>query len=179
MTVEEYEERMNQLVMDLPEMHANLLVGVANTAAVLIKQRIQTTGTDANGNKFKSYSDWYQKYKTAKGKNKGFTDFSFTNRMWTNIQLIQEKSSDTIAVITAKDKGSAGSNIQVTVKGHERKGKPIKSFSKNVYVPSNYEKLEKNTKKFGEILMLSKTEIEDLKSDYDNGILDIFRAHGL
>lgn len=179
MTFEEYNQRMDQLVKDLPESHANLLIGIANTAAALIKRRIQTTGTDANGNKFRAYSDWYQKYKTEKGKNKGFTDFSFTNRMWTNIQLIKDKSNGTVAVITAQDKGSKGGNVSVPVRAHERKGKKVAATTKNVYVPSNYEKLEKNTKSFGEILNLSKQEIEDLKEDYDKGILQIFRDHGL
>lgn len=179
MTFEEYNQRMNDLIKDIPEAHASLLIGIANTATAIIKQRIQTTGIDANCNKYHAYSAWYQKYKTEKGKNKGFTDFSFTNRMWTNIQLIKDKSNGTIAVITAQDKGSKGGNISVPVKAHKRKGKQIAATTKNVYVPSNYEKLEKNTKSFGEILNLSKQEIEDLKKDYDNGILQIFREHGL
>lgn len=179
MTFDEYNERMNALIADLPEMHANLLIGVASTANAMIKQRIQTSGTDSNGGKYKPYSEWYQKYKTDKGKNKGFTDFSFTNRMWNNIQLIKEKTTEEIAVITAKDKGNKGGNINVPVKAHVRKGKKIAATSKTIYIPSNYEKLEKNTERFGEILALSKNEIEDLRKDYDAGILEIFRVHGL
>lgn len=189
MTFEEYNQKMDTLIKDLPGAHANLLIGVANTAVAMIKRRIQTSGIDANGNKFRAYSEWYEKYKTEKGKNKGFTDFSFTNRMWTNIQLIKDKSNDQQAIITAQDKGSKGGNISVPVKAHTRKAyerdgkiisaKKIAATTKNVYIPSNYEKLEKNTKAFGEILNLSKQEIEDLRSDYNNGILEIFRAHGL
>lgn len=179
MTFEEYNQKMDALIKDLPGAHANLLIGVANTAVAMIKRRIQTSGVDANGNKFRAYSEWYTKYKTDKGKYKGFTDFSFTNRMWTNIQLIKDKSNDQQAIITAQDKGSKGGNISVPVKAHTRQGKKIAATTKSVYVPSNYEKLEKNTKAFGEILNLSKQEIEDLRSDYDNGILEIFRAHGL
>jgi hypothetical protein len=179
MTSEEYVQRMDELINDLPAMHANLLIGIANGAIATIKQRIQTSGTDANGSKFKPYSDWYNKYKTEKGKNKGFTDFSFTNRMWTNIQLIKERSNDKIAVITAMDKGQSGGSYSVPVKAHKRKDKAIAATNKTVQAPSNYEKLEKNTKAFGTILDLSKSEIEDLKKDYDNGILEIFRAHGL
>jgi hypothetical protein len=179
MTFEEYNQRMDALIKDLPGAHANLLIGVANTALAMVKKRIQTSGVDANGNKFKSYSDWYQKYKTEKGKNKGFTDFSFTNRMWSNIQLIKDKSTDQTAIITAQDKGSKGGSFSVPVKAHKRKGKQIAATTKTVYAPSNYEKLEKNTKSFGEILNLSKQEIEDIRSDYDAGILEIFRDHGL
>ncbi len=179
MTPEEYNERMNSLINDLPEQHANLLISLASSANAIVKQRIQTSGTDANGSKFPAYSEWYQKYKTEKGKNKGFTDFSFTNRMWNNIQVINERSNGEVAVITAKDKGATGTNITVPVKAHKRKGKQIAATTKQIYMPSNYEKLEKNTKRFGEILNLSTEEKKLLAQDYDNGILDIFRSHGL
>lgn len=189
MTFEEYNSRMDKLIADLPTAHANLLIGMANTANAMIKKRIQTSGIDAKGNKFKSYSDWYEKYKTEKGKNKGFTDFSFTNRMWNNIQLIKDKSNEGIATITAMDKGQKGGSESISVKGytrkaHIRKGKNIKettiaATTRNIYVPSNYEKLEKNTERFGEILTVSENEENTLKDIYDEGILNIFRDHGL
>ena len=188
-SMESYIERVNKYQEAFPQEHANLLIGLANTACTMIKQRIQKTGIDANGNKFRNYSEWYQIYKTEKGKNKGFTDFSFTTRMWTNIQLILDKSTENVAIITAIDKGSKGTNISVPVKAHTRKGysrngksipaKKIAATTKSVYVPSNYEKLEKNTSAFGEILNLSKVEIEDLRFDYENGILDIRKKYGL
>jgi hypothetical protein len=175
MTKEEYESSMDALVKDLPEDHLNLMVGVANEALRMIKNRIQKTGIDANGAKFRGYSEWYQKYKTKAGYNKGFTDFSFTNRMWTNIQLIKEKTTPELAIITAMDKGQKGGYESVVVKGSKNK----KATSKKIYVPSNYEKLEKNTTAFGVILDLSTEEQQILVDEYDNGILQIFRDHGL
>lgn len=179
MTFDEYEQSMEALINDLPEQHLNLMIGVANGAVAMVKNRIQTTGTDAKGSRYRAYSEWYQEYKTEKGKNKGFTDFSFTNRMWTNIQLIKERTTAELAVITAMDKGSKGGNVSVPVRAHTRKGKKVAATTKNVYVPSNYEKLEKNTEAFGIILDLSAEEQEFLVKDYDDGILEIFRSHGL
>lgn len=178
-TFDSYNERVIKYQQAFPEEHANLLIGIANGALATIKQRIQTSGVDSKGSKYHAYSKWYQAYKTEKGKNKGFTDFSFTNRMWTNIQLILAETTGNIAVITAMDKGSKGGNISVPVKAHKRKGRDIAATSRNIYVPSNYEKLEKNTQSFGEILMLSKSEIEDMRKDYEEGLLDIHRKYGL
>lgn len=183
MTFDELDNKMDALIADMENEQANLLVGVANTANAMIKMRIQQTGVDAKGNRFKDYSEWYKEYKTKKGKNKGYTDFSFTNRMWNNIQLVQSKSDENMAVITALDKGQKGGNITVSVKAHKRtvKGKTVdvKASNKNVYIPSNYEKLEKNTQRFGEILNLSKEEIETIREVYDNGIQKLINEHGL
>lgn len=179
MTPEEVNESLDQLMQNITKMSGNLLVGVGNVATSMIKERIQTTGTNADGGKYRAYEAWYQKYKSDKGKNKGFTDFSFTNRMWNNIDVILDCSNDEVVVITAKDKGQKGITETIPIKAHTRKGKKIPASTKQVYKPSNYEKLEKNTKNFGEILNLSKKEIEIVAQEYDNGIKDIIQLTGL
>lgn len=179
MTPEEVYDNLDQLMQNIAKLSGNILVGVGNVATSMIKERIQTTGTTAEGGRYRAYEDWYQKYKTAKGKNKGFTDFSFTNRMWNNIDVILDRSDDKMVVITAKDKGQKGITETIPVKAYTRKGKKIPASTKQVYKPSNYEKLEKNTKSFGEILNLSKQEIEVVAQEYDNGIKDIIQLSGL
>lgn len=179
MNSEEYVNSLDNLMVNLQKEAGNILVSVGSVATSLIKERIQTSGTNAEGGRYRAYEDWYQKYKTAKGKNKGFTDFSFTNRMWNNIDVILDKSTDEVVIITAKDKGQKGSTESIPVKAHVRKGKKIPASTKQVYKPSNYEKLEKNTKSFGDILNLSKQEITIVAEEYDNGVQNIINMVGL
>jgi hypothetical protein len=183
MNAEEYNKALDAVCKDIKSSHSQIMILLATSAIMLIKKRVQQTGTDAKGNRFRKYSQWYEKYKTEKGKFKGFTDFSFTNRMWTDIQLIS--SDEKKALITAKDKGTTGSNVQVQVVRKKTanklasKNNPRTTYTKNIYVPSNYEKLEKNTQSFGPILELSEKEIEILKQTYNSLIMDIFRKYGL
>lgn len=179
MTPEEVNDNLDKLMQNITKLSGDVLVGVGSVATSMIKERIQTSGTNAEGGKYRAYEAWYQKYKSDKGKNKGFTDFSFTNRMWNNIDVILNRSDDNVVVITAKDKGQKGITETIPVKAHTRKGKKIPASTKQVYKPSNYEKLEKNTKSFGEILNLSKQEIEVVAQEYDNGIQDIIQLSGL
>lgn len=150
MTLEECNQRMEALIKDLPEAHANLLIGLANTANALIKKRIQTSGIDSKGEKYRDYRKDYKDFKTKEGKYKGFTDFSFTNRMWTSIKLVSDNSELFSGI------------ARLTATGLD-----------------NIDKLQKNTKKFGTIMDLTEQEVRDLAQDYDNGILQIFRDHGL
>jgi hypothetical protein len=184
MTPEEYNNKINNVINELQGgSHADLLIQIANNANAMIKRRVQESGETPSGGKYRDYSKWYKEYKQATGKYKGYTDFSYTNRMWTNIQVVQERSDVTKAIISTRDKGQAGydKNIQVKVKEHKRKDSVIKAYNYNkmVHIPTNYEKLEKNTESFGPILDLSKEEVKLLKKNYDNGILDIFRRNGL
>lgn len=147
---DEYNLRIKKYQEAFPEEHANLLIEIANTAMNIVKQRIQTSGINEEGKPYKGYSKNYLEYKKKEGKYKGFTDFSFTNRMWTNIQLVSDN--------TELFSGIA----RITARGSE-----------------NIDKLRKNTVKFGQILALSKNEINDIKKDYENGLLDIHRKYGL
>jgi len=194
MNSEEYATAIQGVMNDLEQgAHANILVSIATTAMNIIKQRVQETGTNAQGGKFRAYSEWYKAYKQAQGKYKGFTDFSFTTRMWTNIQLIKSLSSDNTAVISTLDRGTLGSNITVAVKPYVKKEKLIEKngklevkperlmlkSQKRVYVPSNWEKLIKNSENFGPILELSSEEKTFLKKEYERGLVEIFVKNGL
>ncbi len=180
MTSEEYIEAQKAVIEEIYSgVHAQIMIQIANEAMNMIKHRIQETGGDALGGRYRKYSSWYEKYKTAKGKYKGYTDFSFTNRMWTDIQVIKERCTQNMAIISTLDKGTQGSRTQIPVQTHTRKGKQIPASSRSVYEPSNYEKLEKNTESFGPILDLTKQETQDLKKDYNNELANIWHRHGL
>jgi hypothetical protein len=174
MNSEEYNNAIKGVISDLKSgIHANIMIQIANTALSMIHTRVTETGMNSKGGRYRDYSEWYKKYKQAKGKYSGFVDFSFTTRMWTNIQIIKERCTETMAVITAKDKGTLGSRTQIPVK--TKKG----TYQRSIYEPSNYEKLEKNTESFGPILDPTKEEIQILKKQYDDLILDVYTKHGL
>lgn len=156
MTFEEYQIALQGVIDDLEGgVHAELMVSLANGAIFSIKRRIQESGINAKGGRYKDYTQEYKEYKTSKGKYKGFTDFAFTNRMWTSVQLVSTQPELFSGV------------ARITATGTDTEG------------VSNRKKLEGNVNMFGQILDLSEQEKRDLLTDYDNGILQIFRNHGL
>lgn len=194
MTLDDYNKRIGGVIKDLQSgAHAEVMVKMAVSALTLIKERVQETGTNAKGQKYKPYStkpmlancstmilsscnkiagskqkrkelNWvtikghklfeipggYKQYRELMGRQTNHVDFSVTNNMWNDINVIS-KSSDHqkgVAIIGAKQE-------------IEKK------------------KLEGNTKRRGDILDLSASEIEDLKLTYNLGVLNIFRENGL
>jgi hypothetical protein len=194
MDLPEYNKRLNGVVKDLQTgAHGEVMVRMAAEALTLIKQRVQETGVNAKGQKYKPYStkpmlancstmilsacskiagskekrknlDWktikghklfeipggYKQYRELMGRQTDHVDFSVTNDMWNDINVISKNSDHQkgIAIIGAKQE-------------IEKK------------------KLEGNTKRRGDILDLSAKEIEELKGSYNLGVLQIFRNNGL
>jgi len=194
MDIPEYNKRINGVVKDLQSgAHAEVMVKLAIEAVRLIKIRVQETGVNAKGQKFKPYStkpmlancstmilsacskiagskakrkelDWvtikghklfeipggYKQYRELMGRQTNYVDFSVTNNMWNDINVISKQSDHQkgIAIIGAKQ-------------DIEKK------------------KLAGNTKRRGDILDLSAKEIEELKVTYNLGVLQIFRNNGL
>lgn len=191
----EYNKRVDGVIKDLQAgAHAEVMVKLAISALTLIKERVQETGVNAKGQKYKPYStkpmligsksflqkaaaqsvfgskekrknlEWrkvkghslailpggYKQLRELQGRQTDHVDFSVTNSMWNDINVIS-KSTDHVkgvAIIGAKQ-------------DKEKK------------------KLEGNTKRRGDILDLNQKEIEDLKLTYNLGILNIFRENGL
>lgn len=151
MSSEELQNRLQGVINDLQTgAFANVMIETANSALALIKQRIQETGINAEGQRYRDYSKGYETYKKKAGKYRGFTDFSFTTRMWTNIALVSSQGE--------LFEGTA----RITARSQE-----------------NLDKLSKNTKNFGPILELSDKETETVRQVYSEGILDIWRNNGL
>jgi len=92
----------------------------------------------------------YKEFREIQGRQTGFVDFSFSNRMWNNIKIVSDNSEHNqgiarIAATTDEDK----------------------------------KKLEGNTKRKGKILKLSQSEISELSRRFSTKITQIFERHGL
>jgi ABC-type uncharacterized transport system ATPase subunit len=126
------------------------MIGVASAALATIRNRVQERGLNPEGGRYRDYTEGYKQMKEKAGKYKGYVDFSFTNRMWTNIKLIspQEELNSCVAVIKASSS-------------------------------EEQEKLNKNTASRGDILKLSEQERKRMAEIYDEGILHIWRRNGL
>jgi hypothetical protein len=194
MTFPEYDKKFTKTINDLKgDYNAKIMLGVGLEATRMIKQRVQETGTNAKGAKYKPYStkpmlancssmilsacskiagskskrkelDWvtikghklfelpggYKQYRELMGRQTDHVDFSVTNAMWNDINVISKQGDHQkgIAIIGAKQE-------------IEKK------------------KLAGNTKRRGDILDLSAKEIEELKGTYNLGVLQIFRNNGL
>lgn len=195
MTFPEYDKRLNGVIKDLQSgAHGEVMVKMAISALTFIKERVQETGVNAKGQKFKPYSttpmlvgcksfvqksacqallgskpkrkelEWrkvkgnnlailpggYKQLRSLQGRQTNHVDFSVTNNMWNDINVISKGTDHQkgIAIIGAKQ-------------DIEKK------------------KLAGNTKRRGDILDLNEKEIEDLKLTYNLGVLQIFRNNGL
>lgn len=108
--------------------------------------------TGSNGKKIRLavLDGGYKKFRELNDLQSGFVDFAFSNRMWTDITV-------------KKDRNELNRGIARIGAIHEEEQK----------------KLEGNTGRFGEILMLSQKEIGEV-SDFFNGEIDkILRKQGL
>lgn len=193
MTLEEYNKNLDGVISDLQSgAHGEIMVRMAMTALSLLRSRVQETGTNAKGAKYKPYStkamlvgcksmnasvcnrffgkennkkhQWvtvkgkrlailpggYKQFRELHGRQTSHVDFSFSNSMWNDINVISNNGQHQqgIAVIGAKQ-------------DIEKK------------------KLAGNTARRGDILDLSEKEIDMLKTQYNVGVLQIFRNNGL
>jgi hypothetical protein len=164
--------------------HGNIMVQMANEALALNKMRVQEKGEDPKGEKYKAYSkkpmltnrkamtnaayssiagskkkrqelDWvtlnshrlfelpngYKQFRELHGRQTGFVDFTFTGRMWGNVKLVSDRTE-------------LNSGVAVIKATEELQKK----------------KLEGNTERRGEILGLSKSEVERLSDVYSGWV---------
>ena len=151
MTPEEYDRRLKQVISDLEGgAHGDIMMRVANTALTLIKRRVQESGLNPEGTSYPDYTKEYKEFKRKAGKYKGFVDFSFTTRMWSNIKLISRQAE--------LNMGEAVIKATTT---------------------QDQEKLNKNTARKGVILDVSKEERDLLQELYDKELADLFHNRGL
>lgn len=94
--------------------------------------------------------DGYKQFRELHGRQTGFVDFSFTNRMWQNIKVVS----------TPSEHNSGIARIAATT-------------------PEDEAKLSGNTSRRGHILKLSKSEIKEIGERLNMGVVQIFHKHGL
>jgi hypothetical protein len=203
MTFEQYSKGLSNVAKDLKSgPGAEIMVQVAITAFTLLRQRVQEKGVDAHGQKYHPYStkptligyttflrkdvaerlfsskekrgkmEWrtvkgnhlaileggYKKIRELQGRQTNHVDFSFTNNMWNDIMAVKPKKSDLLSTDADHRKGIAIIGAKQDI---EKK------------------KLAGNTKRKGDILDVSASEIEILKKQYNLGVLQIFKENGL
>lgn len=194
MNVQEAANRFGKIANDLKgQDNALIMARIGVTAMSKIKQRINETGTNAEGTKYKPYS---------------------TKPMLTNCSTMILSACNKVAGSKAKRKELDW----VTIKGHklfelpggykqyrELMGRQTQYVDFNVTgqmwadinvisnqsdhqrgtviigakSEDNKKKLEGNTKRRGDILDLSNKEIGELKESYNLGVLQIFKDNGL
>jgi len=194
MTIEQFNINLERSIRELQtELYSKTMPRLGSEAFMLLRQRVQETGTNAEGSKFPAYSTkpmltncstmilsacdkvagskekrkelkWvtvkghklftlpggYKQYREIHGRQTSFVDFSFTNKMWNDINVISSASdhSQGMAIIGAKE-------------DKEKK------------------KLAGNTARKGEILDLSPKEIEYLTNMFNLSVLNVFKENGL
>jgi len=122
-------------------------------AAQVLGSKAKRKGFDwvtVNGHRLVVVKGGYKEIRQLQGLQTDHVDFSVTNEMWGDINIIS-KSSD------------------------HQKGTVIIGAKKE----SEKKKLEGNTKRRGDILDLNPHEIEDLYNGYNLNMLQIFRNNGL
>jgi hypothetical protein len=149
MTPEERMASWDSLISNLKLEMGNALVATAEDAIGMIKERIQEFGVNAEGKGYQAYTPTYKKKKQIAGKYKGFTDFSFTNRMWTSVSIINSVF------------GAEESKVTISAKG------------------SNRDILGYNVDRFGQILDLSKIELGTLDEGYKERLKEVYKNAGL
>src|SRR4030042_5135233 len=117
---------------------------IAESPTVIVKDRVQERGLNPDGMPYREYSPSYLAYKKKERKYRGFVDFTFTERMWTNIKLVSPRDELDMGIAIIKATTS-----------------------------EDQEKLKKNTKSRGPILALSTDEVKRLTHEYEQGILNI------
>jgi len=148
--------------LNLESEMGNAFIATCEDAVQMIKDRVQEFGVNAEGVNYRDYTKQYKRFKqglvkhrpATKNKNnsnkyKGYTDFSFTNRMWTSVGIVSStaEANEGKVVISAK-----GTNRDI---------------------------LGYNVDRFGQILDLSNVEIAELQEAYLQRITGAYKRAGL
>jgi len=200
MDIPELNKRLGKVIQQSQNFdNGRIMVKIAISAFTLLRQRVQETGVDAKGQKYRPYStkdmffscksfvkksacealldskekrkelEWrtvkghklpileggYKKWRELQGRRTDIVNFSVTNAMWNDINV--EKSG----LVSKPADHMRGIAIIGAKQELEKK------------------KLAGNTKRRGNILDLSASEIEDLKLKYKVQELQIFRENGI
>ena len=195
MTFDDYNKRLNGVIKDLQTgAHGEVMVKLAINALTLIKQRVQQTGTNAQGQKYAPYStkpmlvgckSFVQKNACeallgSKSKRK--------NLEWRTVKghklailpggykQMRQMQGRQVAFVDFSVTNAMWNDVSIISKGTDhQKGIAIIGAKQDI----EKKKLAGNTKRRGDILDLSNKEIDVLKANYNIDVLQIFRNNGL
>lgn len=200
MDINELNQKLDSLVEDVNQNIGNTMVQIGSEALVYIRDRVMNSGINAEGQKYEPYSTkpmlvgckgfknkancsrvfgkeknkdlkWvtldrtnnegkkirlavldggYKEFRQLNDLQTGFVDFSFSGRMWANIKIKSDQSEHSNGVV--------------------RIGATTEEDNKI---------LEGNTKRRGDILKLSKNEIESIRKSFAVNITQSIERAGL
>jgi hypothetical protein len=129
---------------------STMILSACSKVAGSKEKRKELKWVTLKGNKLFELPGGYKQFRELHGRQTSHVDFSFTNKMWNDINVISSASDHAqgMAIIGAKE-------VQ------EKK------------------KLEGNTARKGEILDLSQKEIDYLLGQYNLQVLKVFKDNGL
>jgi len=195
MTEKEAVEKLNCVANETVNSMAGLMLGVASSAATLIKKRIKDTGTNAEGQAFAPYSTnpmkaWYnkesakstltdnayalakQRYKRKRPSKKPLVSFTLQQ----GYKEYRELHGHQTAFVDFAFSGNLWSNVQVISSDAEHS----QGTARISAMGDNYRKiLSGNTERKGVILDLNDKEVEELNKQVEKWITGIFHNCGL
>lgn len=110
MTPEQFQQRLQKLMTDLPTKVDEQIATAGNNFRALVTRRINLSGVDADGNKFPAYTPAYDKYKTKKGRNVGFRNLSLSGSMLQNFRTYKEGNEYVLGFRDGKELKKAEGN---------------------------------------------------------------------
>jgi hypothetical protein len=196
MTVEELNKRFDNIITEATTNAGTQMVQIGTDALAMIQRRIMGGGKNAEGSQYPPYSTkpmlsgcsgfldkskcpaktkggrkdlkWatiqrngnnyhlfeipggYNEFRRLNGLQSSFVDFAFSGRMWKNITIVSDSTEHNNGV------------VRISAKSEE-----------------DMKKLEGNTKRKGDILKLSQSEIKDLATMHVKNIVQIIHTNGL
>lgn len=194
MTPEELDRTYTKTINDLNSTpRGEVMNSLGIVALTLIKARVQETGTDAEGKKYKPYSTRpmlanrasmsvgaYNKIAGSKKKREELKRATINSHKLFEIpggyKQYRELHGRQTGFVDFSFSGRMWANISLISNAQDHNNGEAKIGAKNTEIN---EILEGNTKRRGDILDLSDKEVTELKQMYNIGTLKILKSNGL
>ena len=104
---QEFKRRIQKAQRELEEQRKPFVLRMLLDTIAIIKQRVQTSGTNSQGKPFAPYNPIYAiRGRQEKGFQSSFVDFTRSGRLWASIipKIVDEKDGTTTGEIGARDR---------------------------------------------------------------------------
>ena len=102
MNFDDYLQTIEDVRVELIDNQPERVLRVSNLFLALIKDRIQRTGVNYEGNQFEAYTTPYAKRRQDGGYQTEYVDFTVTGRLWANIVPQAEVKQRGVTEVTIK-----------------------------------------------------------------------------
>jgi hypothetical protein len=167
MNVDQAIQRFIKVGKDFTEFD-KIMPKIGASANAMIYQRIYTSGYNAQNEPFRDYTPKYKAYKskskskdpTKTGHYRGFVDFTYSGKLWSNIREPKVKSTDEDHKAGVVIVGASGDEYRKILMGlTDGNGRGLKGR--------------------GDILDLNKEEIDVIQQMTDKWVSEVINANGL